>query len=52
MHIFSSVYLFLFFLEGPAGDEDLEVDEEEFPNFFVSSGDKAPLQPAPIQHLS
>ena len=33
-------------------DEDLEVDEEEFPNFSVSSGEKAPLQPAPIQHLS
>ena len=43
-------YLF-FFLEGPV-DEDLEVDEEEFPNFSVSSGEKAPLQPAPIQHLS
>ena len=40
-----------FFLEGPV-DEDLEVDEEEFPNFSVSSGEKAPLQPAPIQHLS
>ena len=33
-------------------DEDLEVDQEEFPNFSVSSGEKAPLQPAPIQHLS
>ena len=52
MHIFSSIYFFyFFFLEGPV-DEDLEVDEEEFPNFSVSSGEKAPLQPAPIQHLS
>ena len=52
MHIFSSIYLFFFFfLEGPV-DEDLEVDQEEFPNFSVSSGEKAPLQPAPIQHLS
>ena len=53
MHIFSSIYLLssFFFLEGPV-DEDLEVDEEEFPNFSVSSGEKAPLQPAPIQHLS
>ena len=33
-------------------DEDLEVDQEEFPNFSVSSGEKAPLQSAPIQHLS
>ena len=44
-------FLFFFFLEGPV-DEDLEVDEEEFPNFSVSSGEKASLQPAPIQHLS
>ena len=51
MHIFSSIYLLFFFLEGPV-DEDLEVDEEECPNFSVSSGEKAPLQPAPIQHLS
>ena len=51
-HILKCLSFFLFFLEGPAGDEDLEVDEEEFPNFLVSSGDKAPLQPAPIQHLS
>ena len=40
MHIFSSIYLlfFNFILEGPV-DEDLEVDEEEFPNFSVSSGE-------------
>ena len=44
-------FFLLFFLEGPV-DEDLEVDEEEFPNFSVSSGEKAPLQPAPIQRLS
>ena len=46
-----SFFFFFFFLKGPV-DEDLEVDEEEFPNFSVSSGEKAPLQPAPIQHLS